>query len=1128
MTLKEAGIDLNLLDVIPKLPRTNEETLPLSFAQQRLWFLDQLVPNNPSYNIPLAVRLIGSLDIAVLSKCFNAVVARHEALRTVFVSHKGKPGQAIQSKLAIQLPVIDLSSLPEDERESQIRVLASADARNPFNLARGPLLRTSLIRLNAKENVLLLNMHHIVSDGWSMEILVRELGALYNAFSQNMPNPLPDLPIQYADFAHWQREKLQGEVLERQQSYWRQQLAGASEILELPTDRPYPATQSYRGSNIRVSISKKITEKLLKISHSHSATLFMVLTAAYQLLLSQYSGQKDICIGTPSANRNHSELEPLIGFFINTLVIRTQLDGNPSFSELLTQVRETTLDAFTHQDLPFEQLIDELQLSRTMRHAPLVQAIFALHTSQHGAVGASTDLQLEPIYAANPFTKVDLDLDLTETKNGLEGYIQFATDLFNEETVQRIADTFVQLLTNIADNPQKRLSEFNLLCETEAQQMLTEWNATERELPKKQCIHLLFEDQVAQTPNATAVVCDDQTVSYLELNTRANQLAHYLRKQGIGPDSLVGLCIDRSIEFFVAVLGILKAGGAYVPLDPDYPQERLISTLQDAKVKVLLTKSHLISSLPDIRTRVLNQLGYREILLDSQWSDIAEYSNNNPVNSTQPGNLAYIIYTSGTSGKPKGVLNHHSGLFNLVQAQTEGLNITSETRSLQFFSITFDGCVWEIFGTLLSGGTLYVANQSQRQSADAIVDMMKEHRIDLATLVPSVLKNLAKIHELPELKTLVLAGEACPRSLVEQWAPGRRLINAYGPTETTICVSMAQCNDTEQSPPIGKPIQNVTTYLLDAYLNPVPLGATGELYVGGAGLARGYLNDPQLTAEKFLPDPFSASPGARLYRTGDLARYLPDGNLDYRGRADQQVKLRGFRIELGDIEHVLRIHPAVAEATVVLREDQPNNKQLCAYLIPKAGIALPEATTLRDFVKAQLPDYMVPSTYTEIDAFPLTSSGKINLRALPQPEATAGQMFVAPQTATEQSLAKAWIEILKLERVGIHDNFFELGGHSLLATQLTSWVRDAFDVELPISAIFESATLAELAAHIEERQNSSQDIFVPPIVPVSRELQLPLSFSQQRLWFLDQLIPDSPFYNVPVVVSLHGALDIAA
>jgi len=924
-------------------PVSREGPLPLSFAQQRLWFLAQLVPDNPFYNVPAAIRLRGQLDRGVLHQAFRAIVHRHEALRTTFVAVEGQPLQRVTASLDLPLPVVDLQVLPPAEREATAQRLATEEALRPFDLSCDRLLRVKILQLEATEQILLLNLHHIVADGWSLGVLVRELGDLYTAFRLGNPSPLPPLPIQYADFAQWQRQGLQGAVLEAQLAYWRQQLAKAP-VLDLPTDHPRPPQPSYRGATHPLQLSQELTASLQALSQEAGATLFMTLLAAFQSLLYRHSGQEDICVGSPIANRNRRELEGLIGFFVNSLVLRSNLSGNPTFRELLHRVRETTLAAYAHQDLPFEKLVEELHPERDPSRNPLFQVVFALQNAPMQPLELP-GVTLQPLKFEVQTTRFDLELHLwepdhglsglwEETCDGLSGFMAYSTDLFEPATIARMLGHWQTLLAGIVTNPDATIAELPLLTAAEAQQLLVDWNQTGAAYPEG-CIHDGFAQQAAQTPEAIAAVCGDEHLTYAALDQRANQLAHALQQLGVGPEVLVGICLERSLDMIVAVLGIWKAGGAYVPLDPTYPPERLAFMLADSQAPILLTQASLLPHLPQHQAKV--------VCLDRDWPAIQGYSPIPILKSIHvapagakiqnPKSLAYLIYTSGSTGNPKGVLVTHQGLSNVVAAQIQAFDLQPQNRILQFSSLNFDASVFELLLAFGVGATLYLPPKSARLPGIDLVRFLQAQAVDTAILTPAVLAVLPA-SQLPALRTVIAGGEACSPEILARWADNRRFFNAYGPTEATIWATLARLDNvpTDDPPAIGRPVANTEVYLLNDRLQPVPLGAIGELYLGGAGLARGYLQRPALTAERFIPHPFSREPGARLYKTGDLARYRADGNLEFLGRLDDQVKLRGFRIEPGEIEAALNQHPAVQEAVVIAQRGAVDPR-LIAYLI---------------------------------------------------------------------------------------------------------------------------------------------------------------------------------------------------
>ena len=1048
---------------VPPLTSAPRPTpLPLSFAQQRLWFLDQLEPGIPAYNMPFARRLRGTLRVNVLERALNEIVRRHEILRTTFALAADSPVQLISPFLPPAFLVMDLSALPPLQREPLAARLASQQALLPFDLARGPLLRVMLLRLEAEEYVLLLSMHHILADGWSLELFQRELTLLYQAFAAGRASPLPKLPVQYADYALWQRRWLHGQVHEALTAYWRQQLGSVPPGLELPTDRPRPPVQTWRGAHYRFSLSQQLSRALLTLSRHEGATLFMALLSAWQVLLFRYSGQDDLLIGTPIANRVHPELETLIGCFVNTLILRGDLAGDPSFLHLLKRTRERTLDAYVHQDLPFEQVVEALHPQRDLSHTPLFQVMFVLQNVPSQA-SELPGLRLLPFEVEQTTARFDLTLLMQETDQGLRAMLEYNTDLFESATIARLALLFQRLLEGIVADPELTLSQLPLLTGEEQQQVLALCNPAPQVPERERCLHQLFEAQVEQTPHAIALAWQDEQLTYEELNERANFLASQLQARGVGPDVRVGLCLERSLEMVVGLMAILKAGGVYVPLDPAYPAQRLAFLLSDAQVAVLLTQQRFLTQLPQQRGPGLS--------LDIDSQALAGRSATPPPSGITARHLAYMIYTSGSTGQPKGTLIPHQGFCDLAQAQVRAFGVHPGDRVLQLASLSFDASIWEIVMALGTGATLHLANQQSLLPGRALVQLLREQAITVMTISPSALA-LVPVEAFPALHTIITAGETCSAELVATWGAGRRFFNAYGPTETTICATLHQCDERTGRPPIGRPIPGTLTYVLDTHMQPVPIGVPGELYVGGRGVAHGYHNRPDLTAERFVPDPFSKTPGTRLYRTGDLVRVLPDGVLLCLGRLDQQVKLRGYRIELGEIEAVLRTHPAVREAVVVVREDASGDRRLLAYLVPQPG-QRPTVSELRSSLQARLPGYMVPATFLFLEHLPLTPNGKLDRRALPDPGAARpglAEQYVAPRTPVEELLVDIWGQVLGLTEVGIYDNFFELGGHSLLATQALSRIRDTFRLELPLHALFAAPTVAGLARSLTEHE----------------------------------------------------------
>ena len=1023
----------------PAIPR-RDPTLPcpLSFAQQRLWFLDQFEPDSPLYNVPKAVRMLGTLDVEALHQALDAIVARHEALRTTFVAVDGDPVQILAEPQSVALAVSDLGAWPEVEREAEMHRQLTREAQRPFNLACDMMLRATLFRLGVTEHVLLLVMHHIASDGWSTGVLMRELETFYTAFVTGKPVDLPALPIQYADYAIWQRHWLQEEVLATQLAYWRHQLEGASPILELPTDQPRPAIQTYRGARQSWVISPTITEGLKTLSRREGVTLFMMLLAAWQLLLHRYTGQEDISVGSPIAGRTRAETEPLIGFFVNTLVLRTDLSGNPTFLELLQRVREVALGAYAHQDLPFEKLVEELQPERHLGHSPLFQVMFAFQNVPRSALELS-GLTLSPWEVESGTAKFDMALFIEEAEEGLRGQVEYNTDLFDDDTICRMRRHLQTLLESIVANPEQRLADLPFLTAGERQQMLVAWNATQAEYPQEGYIHELVEAQVERTPEAVAVLFEHRQLTYRELNARANQLAHYLQKQGVGPEVRVGVCMERSLEMVVGLLGVLKAGGTYVPLDAAYPQERLAFMLEDTQAPVLLTQKELIPGLPKNAAHML--------CLDADGPTLAQESEENVYSEVTADNLAYVIYTSGSTGQPKGVMIAHKSLVNYICWFND--TVLRQTRhSLPLVTkLTFDASLKQLFAPLLLGNPVWLPPNKVVSDPVVLLQALRTRSKVMLNCVPSLWEVMLDMIDAGQaeslgksLTSLLLGGERVTMDLIHRTLavlPQLQIWNLYGPTEATINASAARIVSGNNIT-IGRPVANTQLYILDSHLQPVPLGLPGELHIGGAGLARGYLHQPERTAERFIPHPFSNEPGARLYKTGDLARYRSDGTLEFLGRLDHQVKIRGFRIEPGEIEAVLDQHPAVRETIVLAREDLPGDTRLVAYVVPAAAQA-PTSSDLRRFLQEKLPAYMVPAAFVWLDTLPLTPNGKVDRRALPLPDRPRlglGGTFVAPSTPLEMRIAEVWQEVLGVDRVGVYDNFFDLGGHSLLSMRV--------------------------------------------------------------------------------------------
>jgi len=1045
---------------------------PLSFAQERLWFLDQLEPENPFYHIAELIEWKGPLSLHALRKALDALVARHESLRTVFQNLEGVPMQVVTPPRTVPCEVIDLRGFTPDPDELGRRL--EEEARRPFDLSRDLMLRATLLEVDEDEYRLLLVIHHIATDGWSMGVLLRELGALYEAFRNGQPARLPDLPIQYRDFAQWQREWLQGEVLEKQLGYWRERLRGAPAVLQLWTDHPRPSQPTRSGARQAVVFSESLTASLAELGKQEGASLFMTLLAAFLVLLHRYTGQTDLCVGTPIANRTRAETEGLIGFFVNTLVLRTDLSGDPSFRELLRRTREVALEAYAHQDLPFQNLVEALQPERSLSHSPLFQVMFVEHEPAEdlGLPGVSARAAEIGTGAAG----FDFMISLGESDRQVRGWVEYSTELFKGETIGRMIGHYETLLSGATRDPDQRISALPLLTETERCRLLVDWNKT-RCTVLESCVHQLIEAQARGTPESVAVADEDRQLTYRELDFRSNQLARYLQKLGVGPEVMVGVAVDRSVDTVVALVGILKAGGAYVPLDLEYPLQRLAFMAKDSRLRVVLTK--------DCFQTKLSQIGRPMLCLDSDAEVIRRESGEDVPITVLPSNSAYVTYTSGSTGVPKGVQVSHRSLVNMLLSAQKRPGISARDTILAATRLTFDVANLELFLPLITGARVVLASRETALDGTRLGKRLISSGATIFQATPSTFRLLLESGwQGGEDLKLQAAGEILTPELAKDLLKrGSSLWNLYGPTETTVYSTVFRVRSAEGPVPIGTPISNTQCYVLDRYLQPVPIGVVGELYIGGDGLARGYLNQPELTAEKFIPDPFRQHPGARLYRSGDVARYLPDGNIEFLGRLDNQVKIRGFRVELGEIEAGLERHADVKTAAVVLREDEPGQKRLVAYIVGRAGAA-PTTEGLRSFLGRSLPEYMLPSRFEFLEAMPLTASGKADRRALPAPGESrpeVGAAFVAPRTELEEKLARIWCQLLRLDRVGIYDNFFDLGGHSLLATRLLSQVEKEFGKTLSLASVFRAPAIQDLAALLSQPCSPEE---IPGIVPI--------------------------------------------
>jgi amino acid adenylation domain-containing protein len=1119
LLLAEEGIGLDGEEAICPCP--SRDGLPLSFAQELLWLLDQLMPGSTAYTVRWATRIAGPLNVPALQKALDAVVARHEVLRTTYPSAGGRPVQAIAPAASVRLPVVDLRGAP-DGAEAEVRRILQEAAQRPFNLACDTLGGT-LLRTGEEEHVLFLTLHHIMCDGWSRGIFFRELASLYAAFAAERPSPLPPLPIQYADFAQWQRQRLAGGLEDRLLSYWKRQLAGAPALLELPADRPRPPVRGSAGARRTSRLPRALADRLRALSQQEGATLFMTLLAAFKALLHRYSGQEDVVLGSPIANRNRVETEPLIGLFANVLVLRTTLSGDPTFRQLLGRVREVCLGAYEHQDLPFEKLVVELQPERSLSYTPLFQVMFILQNmprEQRELAG----LELTALEAASETTKFDLTLSITERPDGLHAVLAYNTDLFDDDTIARMIGHYQTLLEGAAADPDLPLRRLPLLTEAERRQLLFDWNATTAPRPRGKCVHHLFEEQASRTPDARAVAYGGQTLTYRELNARANRLARHLARRGVGRGALVGVCLERSPDALVAILGVLKAGGAYVALDPTYPQDRLGFMTADSQATVVLTHRAL-------RDRLATTTA--ELIFLDDWPTIANEAPGDFAGGAATDGPAYVVYTSGSTGKPKGVVVSHAGLLNSYLGWEEAYDLRHPGAChLQMAGMSFDVFSGDWVRALCSGGKLVICPMDVFLNPEQLYELMARERVTCAEFVPAVLRGLmdylAKSGRRLDFMRLLIAGSDTwyvreYREFKRLCGLGTRVINSYGVAEATIDSTFFEgsvaARPDEGVVPIGRPFANAEVYVLDPALQPVPVGVPGELYLGGVGLALGYLNRPELTAQKFIPHPFRAEPGARLYKTGDLARYRADGNLEFLGRGDHQLKIRGLRIEAGEIEAALAQHPEVREALVVAREDTPGDRRLVAYVVPANGQAV-SAADLRGFLQGKLPEYMVPSFFVPLEAVPLSPNGKVDRRALPPPprEDRAGaDGLLTPRDVVEAQLALIWQEVLGVQNVGVRDNFFAAGGHSMLAARFIFRIGQVFGQTLPLVALFQAPTIEGLAGLLRQGAGSRPwPTLVPvqargsmrPLFCVARPNANPLGYA----FLASRLGPEQPVY----------------
>ncbi|KAG0196037.1 hypothetical protein BGX28_000213, partial [Mortierella sp. GBA30] len=1116
---KEHGSDL--LPPIERLARS--DVLPLSFAQQRMWFLAQLDGVSDVYHVPLAIRLHGHLNRGAWKLAVDDLIERHEALRTAFVAVNGEPHVRLLPPEGLRIGYIDLRD--KIDIEEQLAMIADKEVHTSFDLAKGPPIRVTLVQMADNEHVLLLIQHHIVADGWSLAILARELSQLYSAHCRGESNPLLPLTVQYPDYAAWQRKWFSEDRLKIQAEYWRTTLAGVPVLIDLPTDHPRPPQQSYAGSRVPIAFDAELTAGLKRLSQDHGVTLFMTILTAWSVVLSRLSGQDDIVIGTPSANRGYHEVEPLIGLFVNTLALRVDLSGKLTTRDLLERVRRCTLAAHSHQDLPFEQVVEIVQPPRKMDHTPLFQVMLAWQNNE------ASEWSLQDVQATNyaldyKISKFDLELGIYETDDGIVGSLRYATSLFHRATIEKHLGYLTTMLQEMVSDADQLVGSIDILSPAERSLLLHTWNVTKEEHPNDLCLHHLFEQQVTRAPESVALVHESKCLTYSELNARANRLAHHLIHLGVRPDAPVGICVERSLGLIIGILAILKSGGAYVPLDPAHASERLLDILSDASPSVVLADKS--------GTNVLGNAGLSSRTIVDPNAYLEGSVANPHVHSLGMHNLAYLIYTSGSTGKPKGVMVEHAQVTRLFSATYNWFRFNRSDIWCLVHSYGFDVSVWEMWGALRNGGKLMVVSQDTVRSPQELYRFVREHGVTVLNLTPSTFKPIIDIQAAgglkDQLRYVILAGEALVPAILRPWYASHavdspRIVNMYGPTETIHAtyrpMALEDCDQSHSI--IGVRLPDLRTYVLDGKGQPLPLGAVGELFIGGAGVARGYLNKPELTDERFLPDPFAGVAKARMYKTGDLVRYLSDGNLVYLGRNDHQVKVRGFRIELGEIEARLNEHPEVSEALVITL-GEGSEKRLIAYVVAKSDD--PQlALTLRSHLKKRLPEYMVPAAFVRLDAFPLNPNGKLDRLALPIPgeHSLAREAYEAPEGEIEVALASIWTDLLRLERVSRHDSFFALGGHSLLAVRMMNRIT-SLGANLPLAAIFSSPCLSALAEEVKRFFGQDYDI-LPSVERIPRSEALPLSFAQQRMWFLAQLDEVSDVYHIPLAIRLHGYLD---
>jgi len=1118
--IKSKGVKKSINDKNHIAARENNDLLTLSSAQQRLWFLEEFTAGTAAYVFCNKVDLKGCLNIEALKKSYQTIVDRHEIFRTCYQQENGVPHQIISDDVKIDIRFIDLSNLENNIKQKKYLNIAHTESTQPFSLNTVPLMRMCIVKLKDNHHVVLQTIHHIVYDGWSLAVMYNELKTLYEAYNNNKENPLPSLEIQYADFSRWQKQNLESAEMQKQLDFWKDYLAGSLPVLELPVDNPRSANQSYNGALHKIKLSASLSESLRVFALKNECTLSMVMLTAFKILLHRYTNETDILVGMPIANRNHHQIENLIGFFVNSLVLRTSLDFDPSVEELLSRVRLSSSKAYSNQDLPFDRIVDEIQPERDLSHNPIFQVMFAFQNTPDLPESLG-DMQMDLEVLDNDTSVFDLTLNLHDETSGIHGYFEYCNELFEAQTIERMQGHYLTILEALIANPKSKISQIQILTKSESQQLLTEWNATETEINNSRTIHQLIEEQVIKNPDATAICHTGNQLSYSQLNKKANQLARQLQVMGVKPDTIVAICIERCSDMFVSILAILKAGGAYLPLDPAYPSDRLSFMLEDSGADILLSHADLINTMPEHKLNLF--------CVDRDWYQLEEFAENDVASDVNPDHLAYIIYTSGSTGKPKGVMVSHRNLVHSTCARIEYYPNTIE-KFLLLSSFAFDSSVAGIFWTLCQGGELHLPKQGDEKDIQQVALLLKTIQATHMLSLPSIYNLLLSVSEdnqLDSLNTIIVAGESCPPELLAQHEsklPKASLYNEYGPTEGTVWSTVYKLTkqDSKLVIPIGKPIVNVQTYILDKNKNPVPIGVIGEIYIGGQGITRGYLNREEMTAQRYVFNPFSADNG-KLYRTGDLAKYNIDGNIIFCGRTDHQVKIRGYRIELGEIESALLNHSDVEDVVVIAKEKSnttngPKTQQLVAYVV--GGSKTPEVETLKLQLKESLPEYMVPQFYIFMDKLPLSPNGKIDIKALPEIDKDnihSKVEYAAASNYIEEVLVKIWSDILGIKRVGVYDNFFEIGGDSILSIQIISRAKTE-NIHLSPKQIFQYVTIAELAkvAKTEQLTKAEQGLITGevPLIPIQH-------------WLLSRALPNPDYWNqaemfeVPKDISLE-------